>query len=58
MNSDRDIYGGSHKINPKKLRAWKGEAHKESHHVDMTIPPLGIVVLKNIPMPPRKKKNK
>ena len=25
-------------------------------HVDMTIPPLGIVVLKNIPMPPRKKK--
>lgn len=56
MNSDKDIYGGSNKVNPKKLRAWKGEAHNQTHHVDMTIPPLGIVVLKNIPMPPRKKK--
>lgn len=48
FNSDRDIYGGSNKINPKALRNHKEE--KEYMHslnsIFITIPPLGICMFK------------
>jgi 1,4-alpha-glucan branching enzyme len=56
INSDRDIYGGSNRVNDKKLRVRKGQWQHQSHYVELTVPPLGITILKNIPMPPRKKK--
>ena len=58
INSDRDIYGGSNRVNDKKLRVRKGDWQHQCHYVELTVPPLGITILKNIPMPPRKKKEK
>lgn len=56
MNSDRDIYGGSNQINPKPLKAQKGKWQGQDYIINITIPPLGIVLLKSNLKPKRQKK--
>lgn len=56
MNSDKDIYGGSNKINPKPLKVEKYYQNNRPNSILMTIPPLGIVILKGINRKPRTKK--
>ncbi len=59
LNSDKDIYGGSNRINPFPLKsspeAWKNEQNV----IFLTIPPLGISILKAQKKPkPKAKKIK
>lgn len=56
MNSDREIYGGSNVINPKNLKVIKENYMGLEHTIKLSIPPLGIVILKNILRPKRSKK--
>ena len=58
INSDKDIYGGSNKINPKKIRVYKKEWQRQTHSINITVPPLGIVLLKPVVRPKRTKKAK
>ena len=51
FNSDRDIYGGSNRINPFNLKVENYGQDNQAHSVLMTIPPLGISVLKPIYKP-------
>ncbi len=57
INSDKDIYGGSNQINLKPVKV----EHKPWQHcknkMRITVPPLGIVVLKPIYKVPRAKKS-
>lgn len=48
LNSDKDIYGGTNKINPKALKNHKEEQeYMRSHNsIFVTIPPLGICIFK------------
>ena len=46
MNSDRDIYGGANGINPYPLKVENYYQNNREHSILMTIPPLGIVLLK------------
>ena len=48
INSDKDIYGGSNRINPFRLKVEEFNQDNQSHSILMTIPPLGISVLKPI----------
>ena len=47
MNSDRDIYGGSNRVNPLPLKVEKFPQNNQKNSILMTIPPLGISILKN-----------
>ncbi len=52
MNSDRDIYGGSNRVNPYPLKVEDYWQDNQPKSILMTIPPLGIVFLKaNYPKP-------
>jgi 1,4-alpha-glucan branching enzyme len=51
INSDKDIYGGSNRINPFNLKVENYGQDNQAHSVLMTIPPLGISVLKPIYKP-------
>lgn len=46
MNSDRDIYGGSNVINPKRLKSFKVEGMRQKDAILLHIPPLAITILK------------
>lgn len=48
MNSDKDIYGGSNRVNPIKLKSYKADCMKQEYAIDVCIPPLGITILKAI----------
>ncbi|MGM9969580.1 MAG: 1,4-alpha-glucan branching protein GlgB [Anaeroplasma sp.] len=56
MNSDKSIYGGSNKVNDKPLKVEKYPQNNQKNSILMTIPPLGIVILKPIYRKPRQKK--
>ncbi len=46
MNSDKDIYNGSNRINPFPLRSENYPQYGREKSIMMTIPPLGISILK------------
>ena len=46
LNSDKDIYGGSNRVNPVLLKSVKDGSMKQEYSIFMTIPPLGISILK------------
>ncbi len=48
INSDDLKYYGSGKTNPGYLNVLEKEKHRLPHSVKLTIPPLGMVVLKNV----------
>jgi len=48
MNSDKDIYGGSNRVNPIKLKCYKASAMKQEYAIDVCIPPLGIAIFKAV----------
>lgn len=58
INSDKNIYGGSNFINPNPLKVEKYPQNNQKNSILMTIPPLGIVILKGVNRKPRAKKNK
>ncbi len=47
INSDKDIYGGTNKINSKAIKVEAIKDKKNPNSISMAIPPLGIVILKN-----------
>lgn len=47
INSDKDIYGGSNKVNNKPIKVEAIKDKKNANSISMAIPPLGIVILKN-----------
>lgn len=51
MNSDRDIYGGSNRINPIPVKVTDDPWQKQTHSIKITVPPLGITILKPIKDP-------
>lgn len=46
LNSDKDIYGGSNRVNPLPLKSSKEDWKNEKNVIFLTIPPLGITILK------------
>ena len=46
LNSDKDIYGGSNRINPNVLKSSEEPWGKVNNVIFLTIPPLGITILK------------
>ena len=54
LNSDKDIYGGSNRINPNVLKSSEEPWGKVNNVIFLTIPPLGITILKG----KKKKKTK
>ncbi|MBQ9448428.1 MAG: 1,4-alpha-glucan branching protein GlgB [Acholeplasmatales bacterium] len=48
MNTDRDIYGGSNRINPFPLKVENVWQYGREHSIMMTIPPLGVSILKAV----------
>lgn len=54
INSDKDIYGGSNRINPNPIVVEAIQEKQNPQSIMMTIPPLGITILKN--MKPKKQK--
>lgn len=57
INSDRDIYGGSNRINPNKLISFENEWQHQSHAIELTVPPLGITILRAVKKPKETKKS-
>ena len=58
INSDKDIYGGSNRINPFNLKVENYGQDNQAHSVLMTIPPLGISILKPVYKPKPKEEAK
>lgn len=54
MNSDKDIYGGSNRINPLPIKVVEEDMHRQKHSISITVPPLGIAIFKNITNPNKK----
>lgn len=48
LNSDAAIYGGANNHNKKVLKTVAEPYHGKPHHVEMTIPPFGITVLRPV----------
>lgn len=48
INSDADIYGGSNCVNKKKLISFKDHWQRQENAIELTVPPLGIVILKAV----------
>ncbi|MGI0532309.1 alpha amylase C-terminal domain-containing protein, partial [Bacillus pfraonensis] len=48
LNSDDVIYGGSGQVNKKRLKAIDEPYHNQSAHVEITIPPLGVSILRPV----------
>ncbi len=46
FNSDEIYFGGSGKVNPKAIKAEKVPMHGNNYSVNITLPPLGGVILK------------
>lgn len=47
INSDRDIYGGTNRVNPKPIKVEAIQNRRNKNSISMIIPPLSIVILKN-----------
>ncbi len=45
LNSDSEFYGGAN-LGDLTLEARPGHQHRQSHYVEVTLPPLGGIVLK------------
>lgn len=58
LNSDQDIYGGSNRINPLLLKSTEEDWKKEKNVIFLTIPPLGISILKACPKPKKRNSRK
>lgn len=48
LNSDGEGYGGSGKINKKRLKTIMTAYHNQPAHVEITIPPYGISILRPV----------
>ncbi|MCD7032598.1 1,4-alpha-glucan branching enzyme [Metabacillus sp. GX 13764] len=48
LNSDHQDFGGSGQINKKDLPAESGEMHGKDFYVSMTVPPMGISILRAV----------
>lgn len=46
LNSDGTQYGGSGQINEKRIKTIHEPYHNQPAHIEMTIPPFGIAILK------------
>jgi 1,4-alpha-glucan branching enzyme len=46
FNSDSTYYGGSNVGNGLPIEAKKFESHGRKYSIDITIPPLGVSILK------------
>jgi 1,4-alpha-glucan branching enzyme len=44
LNSDDKKYQGSGAVNPKPVKAEKIESHQRDYSIEVTLPPLGVVV--------------
>lgn len=55
LNSDAEVYGGSGMGNMGSVQADEEELHGRSHSLDLTLPPLSVLVFQNTergPLPP------
>lgn len=57
LNSDSEEFGGSGQINKKSIEAIPGEYHGKPYHIEMTIPPFGISILRAVKKRGEKHKN-
>lgn len=48
FNSDDDSYGGSGQVNKKKIKTIEKPFHNQPSHLEMTIPPFGISILRPV----------
>jgi 1,4-alpha-glucan branching enzyme len=48
FNSDATQYGGSGQINNKKIKTIERPYHNQAYHLEMTIPPFGISILRPV----------
>jgi 1,4-alpha-glucan branching enzyme len=48
FNTDSEHYGGSGVLNKRQLKPKKEEKHGKDHSIRLTIPPLGMTVLRRI----------
>ncbi|MBE0342953.1 1,4-alpha-glucan branching enzyme, partial [Paenibacillus sp. 28ISP30-2] len=46
LNSDHSDFGGSGQLNTEVLRTTKIPCHGQLHSLEVTIPPLSVVILK------------
>lgn len=48
LSSDMPEFGGSSVLNEGKLQTQQGHMHGREHFLTVTLPPLGIIILKKI----------
>ncbi|MDN3016914.1 1,4-alpha-glucan branching enzyme [Paenibacillus sp. BSR1-1] len=48
LNSDSVVYGGSGRVNKKKIKTIEKPFHNQPCHLEMTIPPFGISILRPV----------
>lgn len=48
LNSDSEMYGGSGKGNPGRIRAEEISIHNRPYSLNLTIPPLGVIYLRPV----------
>ncbi|WP_242144289.1 MULTISPECIES: 1,4-alpha-glucan branching protein GlgB [unclassified Bacillus cereus group] len=48
LNSDAIAYGGSGRINKKRLKSISEPYHNQTAHVEITIPPFGVSILRPV----------
>lgn len=54
MNSDDSKYGGSGVTNPRQIRTTKKEYHGRQQFIRLTLPPLGVSILRSVAKKSRK----
>lgn len=57
LNSDDEAFGGSGQVNKKSIQAMEGSYHGRPYHIEMTIPPFGISILRAVKKRGEKQKN-
>ena len=58
LNSNNEIYGGSGDHTGNKLKSTQGTWHGRPHFLQLTLPPLSVVVLERVKRASRKKATK
>ena len=48
LNSDAQQYGGSGQVNKKRLKTILEPYHNQAAHVEITIPPFGVSILRPV----------
>ena len=48
MNTDDEKYGGSGMVNKRQIRSKKQEKHNRKKSIKLTLPPLGVTVLRRV----------